>query len=145
VFTGTVLLLLRLSGLLHRAGDGISKPAGQTAARWQVIGSIGNEPRTVADVARRMELARQSVQRIADVLVSEGIAVYEDNPAHQRAKLLALTALGRQALKVIREGQGVWANRVGGQLGEKVLLQINALLQQILDTLQRDPLTRDDP
>lgn len=144
-FTSTVLLLLRLGGLLQRAGDAISKPAGQTSARWQVIGAIGDEPRTVADIARRMELSRQGIQRLADLVVSEGLAVYKENPAHQRAKLLALTALGRKALGAIRERQSVWANRLGEEIGEKALKQTNGLLQRVVEALQSDSLSKEEP
>jgi hypothetical protein len=49
-FKETVLELLRLGGLLQRAGDRIVKPAGQTVARWQVMGAIADQTSTVADM-----------------------------------------------------------------------------------------------
>ncbi len=42
-----------------------------------------------------MGLTRQSVQRIADLLVERGLAAYADNPAHRRAKLVTPTSAGR--------------------------------------------------
>jgi DNA-binding MarR family transcriptional regulator len=54
-----------------------------------VIGGILDEPRTVADIARRMGMTPQGVQRIADLLVMHELAEYRTNPAHRRAKLLA--------------------------------------------------------
>src|SRR5882757_1135110 len=130
-FTAAVIHLLRIDGLLHLAGDSITRPVNQSSARWQVMGAIDNDPRTVAEIGRLLGMARQSIQRIADVLVDEGIAIYRDNPAHQRAKLLALTSSGKKALQVIEEGQRVWADRLGGLLGEKALKQMNTLLQRL--------------
>src|SRR5258708_1654074 len=118
-FTAAVLHVLKISGLLYLAGDAITRPVKHSSARWQVMGVIDRDPRTVAEIARLLGMARQSIQRIADVLVAEEIAVYKDNPAHRRAKLLTLTSSGEKSLRVIQAWQRVWANRVGGQLGER--------------------------
>ena len=60
------------------------------------------EPLPVAGIAREMGVARQSVQRIADLLVAQGHAEYLDNPGHRRAKLVRPTDAGRAALDRIR-------------------------------------------
>jgi DNA-binding MarR family transcriptional regulator len=39
---------------------------------------------------------------MADVLVRDGFAAYEDNPVHRRARLLRLTPAGRDALHTSR-------------------------------------------
>ena len=39
-------------------------------------------------------MTRQGVQRVADLLVEHGLAEYQPNPAHRRAKLLACTETG---------------------------------------------------
>ena len=61
---------------------------------------------------RVMGLARQSVQRLADILVGEGLACYEDNPAHKSAKLLSPTAQGRDRIARLSGRQTEWANKV---------------------------------
>ena len=58
------------------------------------MGVVDHGPLTVAAVARRMGLRRQSVQRTADLLVADGVAAYVDNPADKRARLLTLTTSG---------------------------------------------------
>jgi len=88
-------------GSFTAAGEALAKPAGQTLARWLVLGQCRDASATVSDIARRLRLARQSVQRIADLLVADGLCFYRDNPHHQRAKLLELTAGGRSALYAI--------------------------------------------
>lgn len=134
-FSDLVVLVFRLNGALLRAGDALSAPAGQTSARWQVMGVVDVEALSVAEVARRMGLARQSVQRTADLLVGDGLAAYEDNPGHRRAKLLRLTPRGRAALDVIESAQAAWANRVAGAIPEPDLRRAADVLTALLAAL----------
>ena len=88
--------VFRLEGFLTAAGDALAAPAGQSSARWRVLAAVEDRPMTVAQIARAWSLARQSVQRIADLLVRDGLVAYEDNPEHRRAKLVRLTPAGRR-------------------------------------------------
>lgn len=130
-----VAQIMRLSGLLSAVGDALAEPAGQTMARWQVLAAVEREPRSVADAARVLGLARQSVQRVADLLVADGLATYEDNPGHRRAKLVVLTARGRAALRTIQSAQHAWANALGADVGEGELRRANAALARLADAL----------
>ena len=127
--------VFQLDGLFSAAGDALAKPAGQTSARWQVMAAIEDGPATVAEIARRLHLARQSVQRVADLLEADRIAAYEDNPGHRRAKLLRLTTKGTDALRTIQAGQRLWANALGAEIGERDLRQASRVLTRLLDTL----------
>ncbi len=131
-FTEFVLEVFRLNGRLLSAGDAITRPAGQTSARWQVLGALDEGAASVADVGRRMGLTRQSVQRIADVLEADGIIRYEENPAHRRAKLAVLTTRGRATLDDITSRQIEWANRIGARIEDS-----EQDLRHALRTLQR--------
>ena len=108
--TDLILEVFRVNGGLLRQGDRIAGAHGQTSSRWQVLGALRNGPETVAGIARVMGLARQSVQRTADLLASEGVVEYVDNPAHRRAKLVRLTAAGRETLRRISTLQVEWTN-----------------------------------
>jgi DNA-binding MarR family transcriptional regulator len=136
-FTRLVLLVFRLNGLLLTEGDRLSAPAGQTSARWQVMGVIDHEPATVSQVARVMGLRRQSVQRTADRLVADGAAEYLDNPADRRAQLLALTPAGRRALRQIERAQFDWARNHGEAIGRKPLESAARTLEEIIAQLRR--------
>nr|WP_246580304.1 MarR family winged helix-turn-helix transcriptional regulator [Deinococcus aestuarii] len=114
----------------------MTAPVGQTSARWQVLGVIDERPLTVAAIARTMGLARQSVQRTADLLVADGLAAYEDNPEHRRAKLLRLLPPGQEVLDVIEASQRDWANRVGEAVGEDDLARAAVLLERLLLVLE---------
>ncbi|RKH56828.1 MarR family winged helix-turn-helix transcriptional regulator [Corallococcus llansteffanensis] len=120
-FTALVLEVFQLNGLLLQAGDRLSAPAGLTSARWQVLGVIDHGPATVAAVARTMGLKRQSVQQTADALASDGFVEYVDNPHHQRAKCVSLTASGRRALRKVEQAHAAWADRMGASLAPGLL------------------------
>jgi DNA-binding MarR family transcriptional regulator len=71
----------------------------------------------VAGIARVMGITRQSVQRVADLLVERGLAAYLPNPAHRRAKLLTPTQEGRAAIERIDPGHREFAARLSQALG----------------------------
>jgi DNA-binding MarR family transcriptional regulator len=139
-FTNLVLTVFRLNGLLLGAGDRLAAPVGQTSARWQVMGCIDDEARTVAEIARIMGLARQSVQRVADLLVKDNLATYEENPAHKRAKLLKLNTRGLKALRTIEKAQYSWSNKLGKEMGKGELVRVNKVLEQLREVLEKETL-----
>jgi DNA-binding MarR family transcriptional regulator len=133
-----VVRVFRLAGVLTAEGDALAQPAGQTTARWQVLAAIEHGPATVARIARALGLARQSVQRVADLLERDGLAVYEDNPEHQRAKLFRLTPAGRSALRTIQAAQRLWAEGLAAPIGEADLRRACRTLDRLLGALARD-------
>jgi DNA-binding MarR family transcriptional regulator len=123
--------VFRLNGQFLALAEELARPAGLTAARWQVLGAIVRSPLSVADIARAMGITRQSVQRIADLVVEQGLAEYVPNPAHRRAKLLQLTAEGDAALDRIRPAQKVAAERLVEVLGHDELRDTVARLRSL--------------
>ena len=111
-FTALILEAFRFNGGLLAAGDRLTKPLNLSSARWQVLGAIEQRPLPVAQIARNMGLARQSVQRLADNLGKEGVIEYAPNPDHKRAKLVCLTEKGRRVMKELGQYQISWANRI---------------------------------
>jgi len=129
--TDLVLEIFRLNGRLLGSGDALTRPAGQSSARWQVLGALHTAPLTVADIGRRMGLARQSVQRTADVLERDGLIAYQPNPAHRRAKLATLTSRGRATLDAITNRQVIWANAIARELREDDLRHARRTLERV--------------
>lgn len=134
-FSELVVRLFRVNGLLATEGEALTRPTGQSTARWQVLAVVEDEPATVAQIARILGLARQSVQRVADALESGGLVRYVDNPRHRRARLVELTDLGRSVLGRIQAEQRPWADALGAAIGERQLRQANALLDRVLSKL----------
>ena len=106
-----VLSLFRLNGLLIAEGDAMTERLGLTSARWKVIGAIAlsNAGLTVPGIARVLGQSRQAVQRITDVMVSDGLLAYEPNPKHKRSVLVTLTDEGARVYNILREVQDPWA------------------------------------
>lgn len=134
-FSELVVQIFQLHGLLTAAGDALAKPAGQTSARWRVLAAVEGGPLTVSQIARAWGQARQSVQRVADALVREGWAAYEENPGHRRAQLLRLTPRGRRTLRRIQAAQRSWADELGAEIGEAELRKASSSLARILEVL----------
>ena len=130
-----VVQVFRLDGLLAATGDSLAEPAGQTSARWRVLATVEDGPSTVAQVARSWGLARQSVQRVADVLVEERYCSYEENPEHRRAQLLRITPRGSRALHTIQAAQRTWADALGEEIGEADLREANAILSRAIKVI----------
>jgi DNA-binding MarR family transcriptional regulator len=138
-FNEVLLLVLRLNGSFTAAGEALAKLAGQSLARWVVLDQCRDSPATVSDIARRLRQARQSVQRVADLLVADGLCVYQDNPHHQRAKLLDLTPEGRAALYAIDAAQRRWCDGLGDKIGQAVLQRTAAGLRHVMDAVETRP------
>jgi DNA-binding MarR family transcriptional regulator len=130
-FSALAIQVLTLSAALQAAGDELARPSGQTSARWQVLAAVEDRPASVATVARLLRLTRQSVQRIADLLVADGLAGYQPNPAHARAKLLTLTPDGLAVLREIQVAQARWANRVAEGLDPRRLGEADEVLAEV--------------
>ena len=136
--TDLILATFALNGALLRAGDDLVRDLGLTSARWQVMGAIVIEgrPLTVAQIGRRMELARQAVQRVANDLAAEGLAAFIDNPDHKRAKLVSLTAQGQRAYAEADARQTAWANALGDGLDPAAVAGAARLIRAVHDRLR---------
>jgi DNA-binding MarR family transcriptional regulator len=130
-FTQLVVEVAWLGGLFTAAGEALAKVGHQTLARWVILDSIEDRPSTVAQIARQRHIARQAVQRVADLLEREGLARYEPNPDHRRAKLLRPTPRGREALRAISVEQKAWADALGAQIGVAKLHTTTRTIERI--------------
>ena len=130
--TELILEVFRVNGDLLSVGDRLTREFGQTSGRWQVLGAIRNRPESVAGIARDMGLARQSVQRTADLLELHGLVEYAPNPAHRRAKLVRLTDHGREVLAAISSRQISWTNQL-----VVAMRSDETEIRQALDVLRR--------
>jgi DNA-binding MarR family transcriptional regulator len=138
-FTELILEVFRVNRLLLEAGDQLTKPVELSSARWQVLGVVEHGPIPVAHVARIMGLTRQSVQQTADSLAADGLIAYSENPHHRRAKLMTMTAKGREALDYVQEQHADWANQLGETHSLEDLRTAVQVLRQIRESLDQNP------
>ncbi|MEU3889507.1 MarR family transcriptional regulator [Streptomyces sp. NPDC029041] len=137
LLSSSALGVFRLNGQFLAVAEELARPAGLTAAWWQVLGAVLGEPLPVSGIARAMGITRQSVQRIADLLVGKGLAEYRPNPAHRRAKLLAPTAEGRAAIARIDPGHAAFADRLAEAFGQEELAEAVRLLERLSTVLDQ--------
>jgi DNA-binding MarR family transcriptional regulator len=130
-----VLGVFRLNGFFLDAADGLTSGSGLTTARWQVLRAVFHEPLTVAGAARSMGLTRQSVQRVADDLVAEGLCEYLPNPAHRRSKLLAPTERGLSAIQHLGPRVTAWSEQVLDAVGAQTVRAAGDSLQILLSAV----------
>ncbi|WP_181724999.1 MarR family winged helix-turn-helix transcriptional regulator [Nocardia gipuzkoensis] len=143
LFATAAITSFRLNGQFLAVAEELARPAGLTAAWWQVLGAVLRAPLPVAGIAREMGITRQSVQRIADLLVDKGLAEYRPNPAHRRAKLVAVTEAGQAAVRRINPQHRVMAERLVDELGrEQLALTVEALTKL---SAAMEAITADDP
>jgi DNA-binding MarR family transcriptional regulator len=127
--------IYELAGRLRDYGEAIARTVGQTQARWQVLSAASAEPHTVPQIARLLGVTRQNVQRIADLLVTEGSASYRDNPDHRGSPHLVLTARGRATLDRLTKAAGGYHARLARELSSTDVVSIRRGLSRLLEAL----------
>ena len=99
------------------AGE-VRVPAGERSI-LQALGEHG--PQTVPGIARARGCSRQSVQILVNRLESQGWVELMSNPAHQRSRLVCLTARGQDLLADVVEQEAVaWEPAVSSISGAGV-------------------------
>jgi DNA-binding MarR family transcriptional regulator len=144
LLTDVILTTFRLNAQLLEAAQELAANGGLTAAWWQVLGGILDQPRTVAAIGRRMGMTRQGVQRVADLLVAHHLAEYRLNPEHRRAKLLACTEAGYWAIRRISLVAHPFSNRIGAQLTTDELRNTLTTMRHLVALLEADQPPLDD-
>ncbi len=136
--TSLVLETFRLNGTFLAAGNLLAEPFGLTSARWQVMGPIFefNEPMTVAQIARRMGLARQGVQRIVNDLKKLEMINFLSNPDHKSAPLITISEAGRKTIIELNKAQAAWVNSLSEGLSENQIKQALKLMETVRKQLE---------
>jgi DNA-binding MarR family transcriptional regulator len=140
LLTEVILTTFRLNARLLEAAQELAAHGGITAAWWQVLGGVLDQPRTVAAIGRRMGMTRQGVQRVADLLVTNHLAEYRPNPAHRRAKLLACTEAGYWAIRQISFVAHPFGDRIGAQVATDELRNTLTTMRHLVGVLEADQL-----
>ncbi len=128
-----------LAGELERGGEALARSVGQSGARWKVLSAASVGGQTVAQLARRLGLARQSVQRVADALEHDGLVRYESNPDHQRSPRVALSAQGEQLLARLSAAAAQWEDPLAAQLRREELEQARTFIRALVQLVRHHP------
>jgi len=125
--------IYELAGRFRDSGEAIARRSGQTQARWQVMSAASADSKTVPQIARRLGVTRQNVQRIADLLVTEGWATFEANPDHRSSPYLVLSKRGRDALERVSKAAEGHHARLARKLTASELASIHRGLRRLLE------------
>jgi DNA-binding MarR family transcriptional regulator len=129
--------IYELAGQFREHGETIARTVGQTQARWQVLSAASAEPKTVPQIARRLGVSRQNVQRIADLLVEEGWARFASNPEHRSSDHLVLTKRGHDALGRLTAAAEAYHARVAAKFNDNELAALHRQLRHLCATIEQ--------
>lgn len=134
-----IIEVFKLNGQLLSTADKLISKFGLTGARWQAMGAIvrSDSPETVARLARSMGLTRQSVQRVVNDMVAEGMLDFRDNPHHQRAKLVVLTKKGEGIFEAALKLQVPWVEALSKGISKKRLEDAREVMEIIRKRLEK--------
>ncbi|MGC4028381.1 MAG: MarR family transcriptional regulator [Steroidobacteraceae bacterium] len=133
-----ILTLFRVNGRLNKAGDALCSDLDLTSARWQVLGAITDQPRTVAQIARQYELTRQGVLWVVQAMVKDGLVELVRNPDHRRAKLVRQTSLGFALYEEISRRQRYWVSELAVPFSATELKAAADLLRRFAEVIVAD-------
>jgi DNA-binding MarR family transcriptional regulator len=121
-----------------RHGDQANATFGQSSARWRVMFNVAHGNGTVAEIARQTDYARQSVQRLADALVADGLATYAPDPDDRRRQIITLTTRGTALLAEMEADFDRWSKRLVKKLGKESVIQTTEHLHELKRVLDAD-------
>jgi len=127
--------VFRLSDALTTAGDAIVAEDGLTASRWLTLGAIAHGPLSVAGIARRRGMRRQSASQSVAQLEAAGLVTRASDPTDARAPLVDLTPEGRRTLERIRPRRLAWATRTSRVATEKEIAAAVDVLRRLRTVL----------
>ena len=123
--------LIELAEELHR-GSGI------TTSQRAVLEFIHRQgPATVPTIARARGVTRQHIQAISNELRSLELIESQQNPAHQRSPMIALTDDGRQTIDRHLEREADYLTTHVSELDDNELCAAAQTLASVRHALQR--------
>jgi DNA-binding MarR family transcriptional regulator len=138
-FASLVADAYELAGELERNAEKLARSVGQSAARWKVLSAASVGGQTVPQLARRLGLTRQSVQRVGDALEADGLVRYQPNPDHQRSPRMSLTARGERELELLSAAAAQWEDPLAARLPRAEMEQARAFIQALLAAIREHP------
>jgi DNA-binding MarR family transcriptional regulator len=90
----------------------MARATGQTRSRCQVLATLLPRDLTVPQIARRLGVTRQSVQRLSDRLAEDGLVRFVPNPDHKRSPRVNLTEQGRDLANRLKRAENDWKETI---------------------------------
>jgi DNA-binding MarR family transcriptional regulator len=127
--------------LLRAEGMRIGVVSSSGEGYWSVLRLLKlYGPQTVPQLARYRYVPRQSVQKLANEMLKDGVIELVNNPAHKRSKLLRLTPEGDAVFQEMSSRIAKLAETLAEQQDEaqlqnaaEVMKKLHAQLREMLD------------
>ena len=136
-FTQFTRALFAAHNMVLKHGDLVTGKYQQTSARWRILGNIEPCPLTVSQIAKQTGYTRQSIQRLANELVDEGLATYE-SAIDRRTKNVCITEKGRETLEKLAAYENEWVVRITQRLSVEELTDLTLALEKVRAVLAED-------
>jgi DNA-binding MarR family transcriptional regulator len=95
-------------------------------------------PATVPDMARARGVSRQHIQQQVDGLLERALLERQDNPAHKRSQIIALTDKGRALIQNMRADELNALTRIQVGVSDNAMQEAAQVLSAWRAALQRD-------
>jgi DNA-binding MarR family transcriptional regulator len=128
--------IFEAAAVSRHQGDEMAGGVGQSQARWQTMWTIASGQLTVPQVARRLGVSRQNIQRIVDELRRERLLQLTDNPDHKTSPLLELTDAGSDHLAQINAAAEDVHQRMLDHFTERDVKSLRRLLSKFIAAVQ---------
>jgi DNA-binding MarR family transcriptional regulator len=135
-FQRVVGSVFRLNGQLLDTAAALTTDLDINTTQWRAIAALRNEPLTVAEIARRIGISRQSARQCVSKLEDRALVGLAPNPRHRRAKLVQLTRKGKDSMHLLNARQARLTKQFTGGLGltvsalDKLALQLERLRER---------------
>lgn len=95
---------------------------------------------TVSQLARRLGLSRQAVQRLTSDMASDKIVTFVDNPEDRRAMHVVLTERGKKVHAAALEREWEWTNRLAAHFSTDELKGALATIAAVTERMESTPI-----
>jgi DNA-binding MarR family transcriptional regulator len=118
-----------LVGRLHRRGFETIKPS-----HGAVFANIDVEGTRASELARRAGMTKQSMGELIADLEAKGYVERRSDPRDRRARVVVLTAAGREVDRAADSIIGAMERAYAKRLGDRGLAELKALLERLNST-----------
>jgi len=105
--------------------------------RTILVGVAQSGPRTVAQMARERQQARQRIQPIVNSLIGEGLLELAENAAHRQSPLIVVTPRGHKEVERIHRLEREWRARGRFELPRAKVNQAIEVLRTVRLEMER--------
>jgi DNA-binding MarR family transcriptional regulator len=125
------------AGLFRKQGERVAVRSGQTQARWQVLSVVSSGGFTVPQIARRLGVTRQSVQRVVNELHKDDLLSFVANPDHQTSRMVVISSKGKDILTEITNNAEAYHQNLQAAVGSTNVKRMSEDVQKINEQLKQ--------